>query len=116
MLTFSPGALLRQAALDALKGILSYLAQSNPQRAQRFSNSFTQTVANLVVMPRMGSPREIEDADLPSLRMFPIQNFKQYLIWYQPFATNDGIEVVRVLRHSQDYQTHLADETTAADA
>lgn len=67
-------------------------------------------------MPRMGSPREIEDLALPGLRMFPVQNFKRYLIWYQPLATHDGIEVVRVLHHLRDYQTHLADEATSSDA
>lgn len=116
MIPFSPGTLVRQVAVDDLKGILSYLAQSSPQRAQSFSEQFTRPVENLIAMPRMGSPREVEGVALPSLRMFPVQNFKQYLIWYQPFATNDGIEVVRVLHHSRDYETHLADEATSSGA
>ncbi len=73
MHTFLPGAILRPGAVNDVEEILAYLIVQSFGRAQSFSEQFTRTVENLVAMPRMGSPREVEDADLPSLRMFPVQ-------------------------------------------
>ena len=112
MITFLPGAIFRPGAVEDVEEILSDLMDRNPQRAQFFADQFTQTIENLVAMPRMGSPRDFPNLSLPSLRVFPVQKSKHLIIWYQPFATNDGIEIIRVLHHSRDAATLLADDET----
>ena len=64
----------------------------------------------------MGSPRSFNNVSIRELRMFPVKDFKMYLIYYQPLASSDGIEVVRVLHHRRDAQTLLADDETTDDS
>ena len=82
----------------------------------RFAGSLSQTLSDLVEMPRIGSPRAVSDPRLRELRVWPVRDFKIYLLYYIPLASGDGVEIVRVLHHSRDFETHLADDATFADA
>jgi len=123
------GALIRDAARSDLRDTLLFIATNNPVRASKFAQSFARTVENLVTMPGMGSPREVDDARLRGLRVWPVADFKTYLIFYKPLiagsgtslpgsggASNNGIEIVRVLHHSRDFEALLDDEETFANA
>lgn len=107
-----PGVILKPAAQSDLGEILLYLAQNNPQSAARFANSVLQTFQQLAEMPHLGSPRYYDDAHLRDVRQWPVQNFKNYLIFYRPFASSNGIEVLRVLHSSRDATAHLGDDAT----
>lgn len=116
MTNLVPGSITNTAALSDLNEILLYIGGYDRARAVRFAGAFRVTVENLVVMPFMGSPREVSGERLRGLRAWPVQDFKAYIIYYRPFASGDGVEIVRVLHHSRDFETHLTDDTTFADA
>ena len=116
MLIFMPGALMTKEAVEDLRGIVVPMAAQNPTRAQRFSNGLNQTVETLVMFPNMGSPRQFADVPIRELRVFPVNDFKMYLVYYHSLASDDGIEILRVLHHRRDAQTLLADDETTDDS
>ena len=111
-----PGLLFRKGARRDLAEEFESIARNNPQRAWRFVDAVEETAAILLEYPYMGSPRDFADVPIRELRMIPVKGFKMYLIYYQPLASSDGIEVVRVLHHKRDAQTLLADDETTDDS
>jgi len=91
--------LSRQAAADISK-INDYIAQDNPDAADRLVARFHETMRQLAEMPGMGTAREELGA---RLRSFPIGN---YLIFYRP--RRSGIDVSRVLHGAQHLQRIFA--------
>jgi toxin ParE1/3/4 len=59
-------------------------------------------------MPLIGSPREVKDARLSGLRMWPVEGFPSHLIFYLP--QEDGIEVIRVLHGARELRRILEAE------
>lgn len=116
MITLIPGSITGPEGESDLREILVFLGNTNPQRAVRFGQAFYTTLENLVAMPNMGSPRQINDPRLHNLRVWPVKDFKAYLIYYRSFASGDGIEILRVLHHSRDFEFHLTEEQTFTDA
>ena len=82
------------AARSDLDEIWLYIAQDNPDAAERFVRSLVSRFPMLAGMPKMGRPRE-ELA--PRLHSFALGN---YVIFYRPM--DNGIEVVRVLHGTRD--------------
>lgn len=61
----------------------------------------------------MGSPRDFADVPIRELRVFPVKDFKMYLIYYHSLASDDGIEIIRVFHQKRDAQTLLVEEFAA---
>ncbi len=116
MLTFLPGAIFTRDAFNDVKGILDDLVEQSNGRDQSFRRVFTETILTLVDFPKMGSPRDFDGVSIRELRTFPVKDFKMYLIYYQPFASADGIEVVRVLHHARNASALLANDSDDSDA
>ena len=79
-----------------------YIARSNRKAARRFQNAIKKAFKALLAMPGMGS---LWDADQPpwkDLRAWTIRGFGNHIIFYR--ATDEGIEVVRVLHASRDIE------------
>lgn len=74
----------------------------------RFLEAVDLAFEQLLRMPEIGASRAWLNPRLPALRMWPIPDFPNHLIWYQPTA--EGIEVVRVLHAARDVERVLADE------
>ena len=86
---------LRRPLAEAdLDDIWWYIAQDNPDAADRLLDKIEEQCQALAQFPKMGINR---DKLMPALRSFPIGN---YLIFYFPIA--DGIEVIRVLSGMRD--------------
>jgi toxin ParE1/3/4 len=51
-------------------------------------------------MPRMGVPCGFRRPSLSRLRRWPVKDFENWLIFYQP--TRGGVEIVHVLHGSRD--------------
>ncbi len=111
-----PGLLFRKGARRDLAEEFEAIARNNRQRAWRFVDAVEETAALLLEFPHLGSPRDFSDVPIRELRMFPVQNFKMYLIWYHPLASGDGIEIVRVLYHRRDAPTLLTDDETTGES
>ncbi|MGD0260662.1 MAG: type II toxin-antitoxin system RelE/ParE family toxin [Verrucomicrobiota bacterium] len=83
------------AARADLEEIWLFIAQDNPEAADRFVRNLVSRFPTLASMPQMGRLREELAA---RLRSFPVRN---YVIFYRPMGA--GIEIVRVLHGARDF-------------
>ena len=83
------------AARADLDEIWFYIAQDNPNAADRFIRALVSRFPILASMPQMGRQREELS---PRLRSFPVGN---YIIFYRP--VENGIEIARVLHGARDF-------------
>jgi toxin ParE1/3/4 len=82
-----------QARLDLIEAGL-YIAEGNPEAADRFHDALNKTLQRLLQHPQLGRARPELGREL---RSFP---HRQYVIYYRP--TDRGVEVVRVLHGARD--------------
>ncbi len=87
---------IRPQAENDLDEIWLYIAQDNPQNADKFLDLIQETCVVISGYPSMG---EVRDKLLAGLRSFPVGN---YMVFYLP--QKDGVDVVRVLHGSRDLQ------------
>jgi len=83
------------AARSDLDEIWIYIAQDNPDAADKFIHALVSRFPMLASMPEMGCQREELAA---RLRSFPVGN---YVIFYRPME--NGVEITRVLHGARDY-------------
>ena len=95
-----PRILKRPEAENDLDEIWLYIAQDNPQSADRFLDHINEKINGLAAFPKMGVSR---DDIKEGLRVFPVGN---YLIFYFPLA--DGVDIVRVLHGSMEAERHFS--------
>ncbi len=89
-----PRILRAPAALSDAVEIWSYIAQDNPDAADRLLDRIDGMVQMIAAQPELG--RGVEEL-APNLRFVPIGN---YLIFYRPVA--GGVEIVRLLHGARD--------------
>lgn len=94
-----PQVLKRPQAETDLDEIWWFIAQDNPDNADRFLDKIEERCQALAQFPHLGVSRE---ELVPALRSLPVGN---YLIFYLPIE--DGIEVVRVLPGMRDIDAML---------
>jgi toxin ParE1/3/4 len=82
------------SAREDLDRIWDYIAQDDPQAADRFVRLIVSKFVMLASMPQMGCPREELAC---GLRSFPVGN---YIIFYR--VMEGGVEIVRVLHGARD--------------
>ena len=85
------------AAKADAREIWVYIAQDNPDAADRLLDRFDDLFRLLLSQPFLG--KSVEEL-AQKLRFVPIGN---YLIFYRP--TKDGIEIVRILHGARDITT-----------
>jgi toxin ParE1/3/4 len=56
----------------------------------------------LARQPRIGLLCEFTKPGLAHVRRFPLKEFRNYLVFYQPLS--DGVEIVRILHGAQDIE------------
>lgn len=86
-----------QADIDLAR---DHLARLNRTAAVAFDARLSRTLGLLDGQPLIGTEYEPPSRRYPGLRLFPIQRYTNYLVYYQP--TPDGITVVRVLHAARD--------------
>ncbi|WP_416676445.1 type II toxin-antitoxin system RelE/ParE family toxin [Egbenema bharatensis] len=96
-----------KAKQDLLKHVL-YLAQINPDIAERFIEASEMAFEKLAQMPRKGQRQEFKSPKLVEVRRWFIPGFDKYLIFYRPIT--GGIEILRVLHGVQNVNTIMDDE------
>lgn len=69
----------------------------------------------LTAMPFVGTPSDFGIATLHSMRFIRVKGFKNYLIFYRPLASSDGIVVHRVLHGARDIGPLLEDSLDDRD-
>jgi toxin ParE1/3/4 len=71
-----------------------YIAQDDPEAADKFIRAIVSRFPKFAAMPELGRQREELS---PRLRSFPVG---RYVIFYRPMK--NGIEIVRVLHGARD--------------
>ena len=93
-------AIVRPAARRDLIRHFAYIGENSDLAvARRFRLAARRTFSELARKPHLGAPHKFEK--FPELRMWRVQHFEKYLIFYQPIA--EGVEIERVIHAAQDY-------------
>lgn len=115
-----PGLLLLPQAKSDLRETFLYLARNSEARAYAFAAAVEATFEQLAAMPHLGAPRDFAHAQLRGIRQWPVRGFKNYLIFYRPFASRNGVEIIRILHATRDLPGMLlianADDEPPIDA
>lgn len=96
-----------QAKRDLLEHVL-YLAEINPDLADRFIDASEMAFEKLAQMPLKGKPQSFQSPKLKDVRRWFIPGFDKYLVFYRPLK--GGIELLRVLHGMQDVNAVMDDE------
>lgn len=94
--------LLSTDASRHIQNIATSVSRSNRQKAVVWLESVLLTVEELASQPNMGAAFSVPDSSLRSLRRFRVRNHRAYWIYYRPFVSANGIEVLAVLHERQD--------------
>lgn len=96
-----------RAKQDLLEQAL-FIADDNPNAAERFLDAAEAAFARLLEMPEIGAVKEYRNERLAGLRLWHIPGFERHLIFYRPIEA--GIEIVRVLDAARDVAAILDHE------
>ena len=94
-----PYVLAPAADRDADEHFL-FIAKQNRDAAIRFFQALDASLERLAAMPELGQRQEFRRKELAGLRVWQVQGFENYLIFYRPVER--GIEVLRVLHAARD--------------
>jgi len=72
-----------------------------------------ESVEQLVKMPNLGTPREVRNPALKGLRVWPVKDFEEFLIFY--VVQGDRLRVIRVLHGKRDIDRILKKEPSPND-
>lgn len=72
--------------------------------AVRFLQSVEETLKRLAEMPGIGAPKRFSNPSLSDVRMFPIQGFPNYLVFYRIEEAARHIRVLRVLHGARNIE------------
>jgi toxin ParE1/3/4 len=89
-------------ALDDLELIGTYIAQDNPEAADRVIDAAYRLCQVLADHPELGRLRRFPNHTPLDLRSFVIPEFPNYIIFYR--ANVKGIEIVRVVHGARDVE------------
>jgi toxin ParE1/3/4 len=81
-------------------GHFLYIAKGSREAAARFFQSLEASLQKLATMPELGEQQRFERKELADLRVWQVQGFENYLIFYRP--VEHGIEVIRILHAARD--------------
>ena len=92
---------LNEFARSDLKNIWTYLAEFNPDAADKFLRELAKKFQLLAENPKLG---HAHDEFILKLRSFP---YKKYVIFY--FPTETGVEIYRILHGARDIENLFED-------
>jgi toxin ParE1/3/4 len=86
---------------DILRQFRWYLLEQDASDAAfRFVEAVEASVEQLVRMPNMGARREMRNPALKGLRLWPVKDFDEFLIFY--VVAGDTLRVIRILHGKRD--------------
>jgi toxin ParE1/3/4 len=100
---------------DIIRQFRWYLVEQDaPDAAFRFVDAVEASVRQLLRKPNIGAPREIGNPALKGLRVWPVKDFDEFLIFY--VVVGDSARVIRILNGKRDLdrilKKELADDDT----
>lgn len=94
----------RETALADLADCALYIAEDNPEVADRFLDAFEEAAERLSQMPYIGAAQTVYNPALFGLRRWPIKGFDRHII------LEDMVDIVRVLHASRDWEQVLEEQ------
>jgi toxin ParE1/3/4 len=95
---------------DILRQYRWYLVEQDaPDAAFRFVEAVEASVEQLLRMPHMGAPRELRNPSLKGLRVWPVKEFDEFLIFY--VVEGETVRVIRILHGKRDVDRVLKKES-----
>lgn len=85
-----------------------YFAEESVDLARRYFTAAQNTLERLAQMPELGAVYGFERTELADVRVWPVREFGNHLVFYRPVP--GGIEVVRVLHGARDIPAVFAGE------
>src|SRR5258708_2193811 len=80
----------------------AYLAEeAGIDVARRFRLAVERTYAELAEMPRMGTPGKVLKGKHAGIRIWPVHDFREYLVAYR--QRRGGVAIERLIHAKQDY-------------
>jgi toxin ParE1/3/4 len=85
-----------------LVGLADYISRDNLDAALRFLDAAERTFNFLAANNQSGQQCGFQQPEIAGLRVWPIEGFRNYLVFYRP--TDDGVEILRVLHGARDIE------------
>jgi toxin ParE1/3/4 len=98
----------RPRAQQDLLDQASFLADTNPEVADRFLEAAEAASRQLLTFPTLGSPRQYRNPRLVDVRAWRLKGFAKVWLFYHPTPT--GIEILRVLHSARDIDAIMEEE------
>ncbi|MBC7151810.1 MAG: type II toxin-antitoxin system RelE/ParE family toxin [Rhizobium sp.] len=86
-----------------LRDAWAYIAQDNPDAADRFVRELERRYALVSDNPSIGSARF---ARHPDVRLFP---YRSHVVIYRALTDGSGIELIRMIHAARDYRRFYKD-------
>jgi toxin ParE1/3/4 len=97
---------VRPLAWREINGHLDYLEEeAGLDTAERFLDQLMDSFEALAHMPRVGNLCGFRKSSTRRLRRWPVRDFPNWLIFYQP--TGYGVEIVRVIHGARNIDALL---------
>lgn len=96
---------LPQAMTDLVETAL-YIAEDNPEAADRFFDAFELTLDDIRKTPKIGTIRKLQGKT--DIRMWFVRGFRKSLIFYTENA--DEIVILRIIHSARDYNRFFDQE------
>ena len=106
----------RPAAKDDLQHYAADIATDDVDAALRFIDTVELALARLAEHPRMGTAVRLEHPELQGLRRLVLPApFRNYLVFYRAFATEESVEVIRIIHATRDLPRQLLEHDDEDD-
>ena len=101
--------LKREAAKrDLIAQWVWYAESADFELADRFLSAVEKTLSLLAAQPQSGAQFFVRKTELQGIRRFPVsEGFEKILLFY--FPLKDGVDLVRVLHGSRDFERLLSE-------
>lgn len=80
-----------------------YIAEGDLDSALRFLVAIEKTIELIAEHPLIGSNRAFEHLKLKDVRLWPVSDFDNYLIFYQPNEKRKTVTFLRMLNAKRDF-------------
>lgn len=83
--------------------LADYISGNSIDAAMRFLDAAEDTITFLAANPLVGQLFQPQNELIPQLRIWPVNGFRNHLIFFRP--TDDGVEIVRVLHGARNLES-----------
>src|ERR1043166_101552 len=95
-----------QAAADLVE-IAAFIAEDNPEAAERFLHAAEAAFGMMASMPSVGRVYRVQSPAAQGMRVWRVEGFERYVILYR--VVQSRVEIVRVLHGSRDIEGLFAE-------